>query len=55
MNKHQIETLKMIDIFVLHDVKERLKINKIITEEELVEIEHEIIEQMIRTIGKQYD
>ena len=30
MNKHQIETLKMIDIWVLHDVKERLKINKII-------------------------
>jgi|SaaInlStandDraft_1057018.scaffolds.fasta_scaffold664687_1 hypothetical protein len=50
-----IETLKMIDIFVLHDVKERLKINKIITEEEVVEIENEIIERMIRNIGKQYE
>jgi len=55
MNKHQIETLKMIDIFVLHDVRERLKINKIITEEELFEIETEIVERMIRNMGKQYE
>lgn len=55
MDERQLETLKIIDILVLTQVKERLEINKIITEEELVEIENEVIEIMIRNISKQYE